>query len=191
MTRRPYRHPLACRSTHRSRALACWWTVFSVTVGVGVHPHSVVAQADPRPLRVSPFVSTGPSQPLINWSQNQGNASSRAWKGALVGAGIGAGVGFIALEMFKYCDPADNSPTYTCTIHRGRVALLGAGTGAVLGALIGQFTGSRGSSQAWRPVPRLVPSSDGGWTLSMSVPSGFRSARDTEAQPDKRLLQSR
>ena len=173
MTRRHYRHLLAFRSTRRSGTLACLWTVVSVTVGVGVRPQSVVAQAGPHPLEVSPL-SSGPTQPFISGSQNQDDASSRVWKGALIGAGIGGVAGFVALEAFKYCDPADNSPTYTCTIHRGRAVLLGAGTGAVLGALIGQFTGSRGSSQAWRPVPRLGPSSNGGWTLSMSVPSGSR-----------------
>ena len=173
MTRRHYRDLLAGRSTHRSGTLACFWTVCSVTVGLGACPQSVVAQADARPLEVSPL-SSGPTQPLISRSQNQDDASSRVWKAALIGAGIGGVVALVALESFKYCDPADNSPTYTCTIHRGRAVLLGAGTGAVLGALIGQFTGSGGSSQAWRPAPRLGLSLNGGWTLSMSVPSGFR-----------------
>ena len=145
------------------------------TVGFGVHPLSIAAQADLGRLSVTPFLSLGPVQPLVEWAQSQSDGSSRVWKGALIGAGIGGGLALVTMEIFRYCDPADNSATYTCTINYGRVALLGAGAGAVgavIGAAIAKFTGSSGSSQDWSPVPRLGTSLDGGWALSISIPSG-------------------
>lgn len=172
MTRGNDRGLPACRRTHRSSTVACLWTLFSVSAGVGLHPLPIAAQTDLARLRVSPFVSPGPAQRLIGWVQSEDGESSGVMKGALIGAGIGLVVALAAVEIVDYCDPADNSPTYTCTIRWGRAALLGAVAGAVIGAAIGEFTGASGSSQDWSPVPRLGPSLDGGWALSLSMQSG-------------------
>ena len=168
MTRRNDRRLPACRRTHRSSTLACFWTLLSVSAGVGLHPLPIAAQTDFGRLRVSPFLSLGPTQPLIGWAQSEDGESSGVLTGALIGAGIGGGVALLALEIFNYCDPADNSPTSTCTVHWGRAGLQGALAGAVIGAWIG----SRGSSQDWTPMPQLGASLDGGWALSLSIPLG-------------------
>jgi hypothetical protein len=171
VTRRHYRRLPTCRRAHRSSTVACFWTLFSVSAGVGLHPLPIAAQTDLARLRVSPFLSPGPAQRLIGWAQSEDGESSGVMKGALIGAGIGLVVALAAVKIVDYCD-RDNSPTYTCTIHWGGAALSGALAGAVIGAAIGAFTGSSGSSQDWSPVPRLGPSLDGGWALSLSIPSG-------------------
>ena len=173
MTRGNDRRLPACRRTHRSSTLACFWTLFSVSAGVGLHPLPIAAQTDFGRLSVSPFLSLGPAQPLIGWAQSEDGESS-GLKGAMIGAGIGGGVALVAYEVgeriIDLCDPADNSPTYTCDLHSGRVLVVFVG--AFAGAAIGASIGSRRSSQNWTPVPRIGASLDGGWTLSLSIPSG-------------------
>ncbi len=168
MTRPDHASLPASRRPHCSRSLRFCWTVFVVAVGFGLHPLPIAAQTDLGRLRVSPFLLLAPAQPLIGWVQSEDPESSAFVKGVLIGAGIGAGVALLALEIFRFCDPADNSSTYTCTIHWGRAALSGAGAGAVVGALIG----SKGSSQDWTSLPWLFASLDGGWGLHMSIPLG-------------------
>ena len=159
MTRRDHASLPASRTPHCSRSLRFCWTVFVVAVGFGLHPLPIAAQTDLGRLRVSPFLLLAPAQPLIGWVQSEDPESSAFVKGVLIGAGIGAGVALLALEIFRFCDPADNSPTYTCTIDKNRGkgllrgALAGAGIGAAIGYVIGEVTGSRGSSQEWSPVP--------------------------------------
>jgi hypothetical protein len=174
MERPPFRLSLGCRGTRPPFTTVCLWAFSSFMLGIGAPPLSVAAQADLRAPTASPFLSPGLAQPSIDWSQSQSQdgGSSRVWKGALLGAGIGIGVALAASEIFQYCDPADNSATYTCTISYGPIVLLGAGAGALLGAAIGKFTGSSGSSQGGSPVPTVGPSLDGGWALSLSIPTG-------------------
>ena len=122
-----------------------------------VSPLPIAAQTDFGGLRVSPLLSPGPARPLIGLAQSEDGESSGVPKSVLIGAGIGAGIGvgvvLVVSEIFPYCDPADNSPTYACTINRGKGVLLGglagAFVGAAIGAVIGEFTGSRDSSQEW------------------------------------------
>jgi len=169
--RRPFGLSLGCRGTRPPITMALG-AFFSVILGVGAAPLSVAAQADLWAPTASLFLLPGEAHTSVDWSQSQDGGSSGVWMGALLGAGIGVGVALVASEIFKYCDPADNSATYTCTIHRGRIALFGAGAGAVIGAAIGKFTGSSGSSQEWSPVPAVGASLDGGWALSLSIPTG-------------------
>jgi len=172
MERRLFRLSLGCRGTRPLFTTVCLWAFSSFILGIGAPPLPIAAQADLRAPTASPFLSPGQPQPSIDWSQSQDGGSSRIWKGALLGAGIGVGVALAASEVFKYCDPADNSDTYTCTIDRGPIALFGAVAGALLGAAIGSFTGSSGSGQGGNPVPTVGPSLDGGWALSLSIPTG-------------------
>jgi hypothetical protein len=65
MTRRNYPRLPACRRTHRSSTLACFSTLLTVSAGVGRHPLPITAQTDLGRLRVSPFLTLGPAQPLI------------------------------------------------------------------------------------------------------------------------------
>ena len=174
MTLRNNRRLPACRRTHRSSPLACFWTLFLVSAGVGLHPLPIAAQTDFGRLTVSPFLSPGPTRPLIRWAQSEDGESSGVLKGALIGAAIGGVLALVAFEVGEnivdLCDPADNSPTYTCDLHSGRVLVVFVG--AFAGAAIGASIGSRRSSQNWTPVPRIGASLDGGWTLSLSIPSG-------------------
>ena len=91
----------ACRRTHRSSTVACFWTLFSVSAGVGLHPLPIAAQTDLARLRVSPFLSPGPTRPLVGWAQSEDGESSGVLKGALIGAGIGGVVALVALEDFQ------------------------------------------------------------------------------------------
>lgn len=140
---------------------------------------SITAQAAIGTPSLRQFSPEGLAEPLIRWPQSE-EADSGWGKGALIGAAIGTGVGLIAYEVgsrHSYCDPADNTATYRCAgygarIYSARVELMLGG--AVAGALLGAFIGSRGSSQEWAPLPRLGVSTKGGWALSLSIPSGGR-----------------
>ena len=174
MTLRNNRRLPACRRTHRSSPLACFWTLFLVSAGVGLHPLPIAAQTDFGRLTVSPFLSPGPTRPLIRWAQSEDGESSGVLKGALIGAAIGGVLALVAFEVGEnivdFCDPADNSPTQHCDLHSARpFAVL---LGAVAGAAIGAHIGSRRSSQAWTPLPQPFVSSDGGWGLYLSIPTG-------------------
>jgi hypothetical protein len=158
----------ACRRTHRSNTLACFWTLFTVSAGIGLHPLPIAAQTDFGRLSVNPFLSLAPAQAVIRWAQSEDGESSGVLKGALIGAAIGGVLALVAFEVGEnivdLCDPADNSPTQHCDLHSGRpFAVL---LGAVAGAAIGAFIGSRRSSRAWTPLPQPFVSSDGGlWVV--------------------------
>jgi hypothetical protein len=173
MKRRARLSSPAPRVSHRSTATKFLWTALGMSVGAGANPLQADAQSNVlSAVAVGPSLSETSARRWSRWTQSEEATLSAAQKGALIGAGIGAGVALIAYEIgsrqFRFCDPADNSPTYTCTIDSRRIeaVLVGVLAGAGIGALIG----SRRSTQSWTPRPFAAPR--GGWGLSMSVAWG-------------------
>ena len=164
----------ACRRTYRSSTVACFWTLFSVSAGVALHPLPIAAQTDFGRLSVNPFLSLNPTQLLSRWARSEDGESSGVLKAALIGAAIGGIAGAVVFEVAssQLCGGGGffgaTSGGCTVTPSRGRSILIGALLGGAVGAVVAV---ARGSAQSWTPLP--FASLHGGWGLHLSRSVGW------------------